>query len=89
MYDHSFAVTGAKLWNLVPINIKLKKSLGSFKAALTKFIMTIPDHPPVTGIPSQNSLLHILATTWNPGDGSTVGGLEDKSRMSREDEDDI
>ena len=89
MYDHSFAVTGAKLWNLVPINIKLKKSLGSFKAALTKFIMTIPDHPPVTGIPSQNSLLHILATTWNPGDGSTVGGLEDRSRMSREDEDEI
>ena len=28
MYDNSFAVTGSKLWNLVPANIKLKQSLG-------------------------------------------------------------
>ena len=89
MYDNSFAVTGSKLWNLVPANIKLKQSLDGFKRSLSKFIMTIPDHPPVTGIPSQNSLLHLLATSCNPGDGSTVGGLEVRSRMSREDEDEI
>ena len=85
MYDDSFTVTGAKLWNLIPKKIKLKSSLDSFKGALTKFIMQIPDHPPVPGIASQNSLLHLLATNttaWNSGDESTVGGLEERRRMS-------
>ena len=86
LYDDSFAVTGARLWNLIPKIIKRKDSPESFKSALTKHIMLIPDHPPVPGISSQNSLLHLLAsdtTTWNTGDDDTVGGLdEERSRMS-------
>ena len=80
LYDESFTVSGAKMWNLLPKNIKSKPSLDSFKASLTKFIMMIPDNPPVPGIASQNSLLHLLAyntTAWNPSDDSLVGGLED------------
>ena len=84
LYDESFTVTGAKLWNLIPKGIKAKCSMDSFKAALTKFIMMVPDNPPVPGIASQNSLLHLLAyntTAWNSGD-DTVGGVDANRRMS-------
>ena len=81
-YDESFAVSGPKLWNLIPKTIKEKPTLDSFKAALTKFIMTVPDNPPVPGIASQNSLVHLLAsntTSWD-GDDAVPGGLEDDTR---------
>ena len=83
MFDSSFSVNGAKLWNLIPKKIKSKRSLDAFKAALTKYIMTVPDNPPVPGIASQNSLLHLLAsynTAWNSGDDTDYGGLEDDTR---------
>ena len=85
MLDESFTVFGARLWNLLPPKIKSKRTLDSFKAALTKFIMTVPDNPPVPGIASQNSLLHLLAsntTAWNPG-VNVDGVLEDNRRMSK------
>ena len=62
MYDDSFRVTGAKLWNLIPNAIRQKTSLDSFKAALTKFLLQLQDNPPVPGISSANSLLTILAS---------------------------
>ena len=60
MYDQSFKVVGAKIWNLLPQTIRQKNSLGSFKASLTKFLMLQQDNPPVPGISSSNSLLDIL-----------------------------
>jgi hypothetical protein len=66
-YDDSFHVVGARLWNLLPRAIKQKDTLSSFKSALTKFIILPPDHPPVPGIASENSLLQLLASdraTW-------------------------
>ena len=85
MFDESFAVYGGRLWNLLPPVIKSKRTLDSFKAALTKYIMSVPDNPPVPGIASQNSLLHLLAsntTAWNTGDANVDGVLEDDRRMS-------
>ena len=66
-YDQSFRVLGAKLWNLLPKQVKVKKSLDSFKTAVTTFITQFPDRPPVPGITSDNSLLTLLVpgrSTW-------------------------
>ena len=59
LYDESFHVTGAKLWNKIPKEVKLKKSLDSFNNALSKFMMSFPDQPPIHGLSSRNSLLEI------------------------------
>ena len=64
-YDNSFRVLGAKLWNCIPPHIRQKSTLTSFKSALTKFLLTLEDHPPVSGIVSQNSLIDVLATGYN------------------------
>ena len=57
LYDHSFAVVGPRLWNTLPTKITTITSKTSFKTALSKHIAQIPDHPPVDGIASDNSLL--------------------------------
>ena len=57
LYDHSFAVIGPRLWNTLPTKITTITSKTSFKTALSKHIAQIPDHPPVDGIASDNSLL--------------------------------
>ena len=75
LYDNSFHVTGAKLRNKLPKEIKQKKSLDTFKNALTKFIMLFPDHPPVHGLSSSNSLLDISMF-------QSIGGM-DGSHMAR------
>ena len=51
---NSFASIGPALFNCVPKKIKEKKSLQSFKAALDKFLGSIPDEPPISGYPNQN-----------------------------------
>ena len=83
-FDNSFPVTGGKLWNLLPKAIKQKTSLVSFKSALTKFILQVPDHPPVPGIASENSLLTLLASTWRNSDIND-GGLAASEEDSEED----
>ena len=60
LYDHSFHVIGAKLWNITPNYIREKQSFPSFKSALTKWMMTLQDHPPVPGIASQNCLIDVV-----------------------------
>ena len=59
LYDHSFAVIGPRLWNLVPKKVKEAASLFMFKCRLDEFLKTIPDRPPVHGYvcQSNNSLL--------------------------------
>ena len=39
MYDDSFRINGAKLWNAVPMVIRRKTSLNSFKSALTAYLL--------------------------------------------------
>ena len=83
LYDESFTIKGAKLWNMIPKSIKEKTSLETFKGSLTKLILRLPDNPPVPGRASQNSLLYILATDNTAGNyGELAGGLEDRRRMS-------
>ena len=55
LYDHSFAVIGPRLWNLVPKKVKEAASLFMFKCRLDEFLKTIPDRPPVHGYVCQNN----------------------------------
>ena len=54
-YDESFAMTGPVLWNVLPAHLHTISKFESFKTALTKFLMSIPDRPPVSGYPSSGS----------------------------------
>ena len=90
-YDNSFPIVGGKLWNLLPKRITLKRSLMSFKTALSKFIQQVPDHPPVPGIASDNSLLTLLASgryTWRNSthyDGGLAASDDDSEDDSEDD----
>ena len=59
-YDSSFKIMGAKLWNRIPSAIRSKSTLSSFKSALTRYLLSLQDCPPVPGITSSNSLLDIV-----------------------------
>ena len=71
LYDASFSVLGAKLWNLLPKDVNIRDDLPSFKIHLGKLLDNIPDKPPVTGYTTQNknSILDWL---------SQSGGLREK-----------
>ena len=55
LYDGSFAVLGARLWNIVPVDIKSIRSFLSFKEKLSRFLASFPDNPPVRGYSCANS----------------------------------
>ena len=55
LYDYSFAVSGPKLWNVVPKSVKEHDSLITFKSSLDAFLKDIPDRPPVAGYVVQNN----------------------------------
>ena len=59
MYDRSFAVMGPRLWNAMPYHMNIIQDLDQFKSGLTKFLLTVPDMPPIRGYtgPNHNSLL--------------------------------
>ena len=59
LYENSFSVKAAKLWNILPKYVNTAKDLDSLKAALGKFLEKVPDTPPTPGYTSQcnNSLL--------------------------------
>ena len=59
IYEHSFSVKAAKLWNILPKSVNTAPDLNSLKAALGKFLEKFPDTPPTPGYTSQcsNSLL--------------------------------
>ena len=48
----------------------------SFKSALTKLVMQLPDKPPIPGVASENSLIHLLAYNRAAGRDVDDGGLE-------------
>ena len=55
LYDHSFAVQGPRLWNTIPAHLHQLIELATFKSALIKYLLTIPDTPPVVGYVGVNS----------------------------------
>ena len=55
LFDESFAMSGPTLWNVLPAHLHTMSKFQSFKTALTKFLKTIPDYPPVSGYPSSGS----------------------------------
>ena len=60
IYDESFPILSAKLWNVLPSNITTINSLNLFKINLDNFLSKIPDEPPLPGYPtlSNNSILN-------------------------------
>ena len=56
-YDDSFKIRASKLWNQLPAKLTLKTSMEGFKSALSSYLQSFPDHPPIQGIASRNSLL--------------------------------
>ena len=72
LYDCSFSVIGPKLWNCIPPAIRSVNDINSFKLHLTKFMLSVPDKPPIRGFTSPNSN-SILA--WrNDRDASALWG---------------
>ena len=59
IYEKSFAVMGPKLWNAMPYHMNLISDIEQFKSQLTKFLLAVPDLPPIRGYtsPNSNSLL--------------------------------
>ena len=54
LHYNSFASVGPALFNAIPKKIKAKETLTSFKAALDKYLKSIPDKPPISGYPVLN-----------------------------------
>ena len=63
-YDASFPVLGPKLWNVLPREITEITGADSFKNQLTKYLLSLPDEPPVPGYvrAHSNSLLEVART---------------------------
>ena len=55
VYDHSFKVSAAKMWNVLPKEVTEKNTLESFKIALGYFLQKLPDEPPVSGYTTTNN----------------------------------
>ena len=82
LYDNSFRINGAKLWNSIPELIRRKKTLSSFKSSLTKLLLLLQDCPPVPGISSSNSLLDLMSGGTPLGAVEEDGGREDRILMA-------
>ena len=54
-FHHSFAAQGPRLWNIIPAHLHQLTEPATFKSALTKYLLTIPDTPPVVGYVGVNS----------------------------------
>ena len=55
LFDNSFAVQGPKLWNAIPYHLNVIQDLQLFKDRLTKFMLSLPDEPPIRGYATLNS----------------------------------
>ena len=65
-YDLSFAYIGPKLWNMLPKRINLIGELQKFKSELTRFVLSLPDRPPVHGYvrANNNSLVEVVVPPY-------------------------
>ena len=55
IFESSFRVYGAKIWNTLPKVINCEADFYSFKSKLDKFLLSFPDEPPVSGYPNRNN----------------------------------
>ena len=55
LYEHSFAVNAAKLWNIIPKEVSELVKLDPFKRKLGAFLDAFPDTPPSTGYVTANN----------------------------------
>ena len=65
IYEESFIIRSAKLWNKVPSAIQNVASLNSFKLKLDNWLSLLPDEPPVLGYyhVTKNSILDYCKST--------------------------
>ena len=65
IYEESFSIRSAKLWNKVPSIVQNEASLISFKIKLDNWLSLFPDEPPVLGYyhPTLNSILDHCKST--------------------------
>ena len=58
-FEQSFSIRGAKLWNILPTDLKFETSKNCFISKLDKWLKLFPDEPPIQGHyhRSKNSLL--------------------------------
>ena len=54
IYESSFSVNGARLWNTLPKAINCDQDFSSFKRQLDTFLLSLPDEPPVSGYTTRN-----------------------------------
>ena len=57
LYDGSFTVLGARLWNVIPADIKSLKTFLAFKEKLSRFLDTFSDNPLYEDTPAQTLTL--------------------------------
>ena len=58
-FDSSFSVLAPRLWNTLPKQIRGEEKFEKFKSSLTRYLLSIPDEPPIQGVQSDNSLLQL------------------------------
>ena len=56
--DDFFTVSAPQLFNSLPQCIRDEERYEPFKSKLTVYLLRIPDHPPISGESSRNSVLH-------------------------------
>ena len=61
LFDSSFAVQGPKLWNAMPYHLNVIQELEQFKDQLIKFMLSLPDMPPIRGYTPPNFNSHFSA----------------------------
>ena len=69
VHKRSFAAMGPKLWNCIPYNINSIQNMDLFKMRFIRFLMPVPDTPPVRGYTPTNS--HSLLC-WRKDKGASV-----------------
>ena len=55
IFESSFTVNGARLWNTLPKMINCETDFNSFKTHLDRFLLSFPDEPPIRGYSSRNN----------------------------------
>ena len=61
--DNFFTVSAPQLFNSLPRYIRDEENFEPFKSKLTAYLLSIPDHPPISGESSRNSVLHYAGWT--------------------------
>ena len=61
--DSFFTVSAPHLFNSLPKSIRDEERFEPFKSKLTTYLLRIPDHPPIAGESSRNSILHYAGWT--------------------------